>query len=173
MKFLIYYILLYKMDNISIYCDGSALNNGKSNSKGGIGIYIDNKEYEDFNVSEQIIDTYITNQRTEIIALTRVFEMINSGIFKQFKESEINVYSDSEYTLNCLKWIPMWIKKNWKKADNCSVKNRDLLEILWDEYNKTIPYNLNLYHIRSHTNGKDRHSIGNDKADKLANLCLK
>ena len=75
------------------------------------------------------------------------------------------------YSINCIKWIPAWIKKNWKKADGKPVQNIPYLKDLWNEYNK-CQRKINIYHVRSHTSNNDKHSIGNDMADKLATESL-
>ena len=86
---------------------------------------------------------------------------------------EIFIYSDSMYTIKCITdWIPKWEKNNWKKTDGKDVLNKDLLLLLWNEFNlvKSIKLikSIELKHINSHTGKTDEHSLGNKEADRLA-----
>ena len=151
---------------LKIYCDGSCFNNGKKNASGGIGVFFPDSEYSSQNVSEPFLSEIPTNQKCEISALTRAIEIINE-IIKNNREIqyEFDIYTDSEYTINCLtQWMPAWIKKNWIKADGQPVKNVKLLKQL------SAVYNLNrrrirIHHVRGHTGALD----GNHYADELAN----
>lgn len=146
-------------ENIIIYTDGSCINNGKPNAKAGIGIYFG--ENDKRNVSEKFVNKP-TNQRAEIYAIIKCIDILSS----ENKKKKIHIYTDSQYTINCItKWIPKWIKNNWINSKNESVKNKDLLEELYFKYIKLQIYFI---HINSHTNKKDRHSLGNAMADKFA-----
>ena len=48
-------------------------------------------------------------------------------------------------------------------------KNIDILQEIFKYYNEN---QIKLIHIRSHTGLQDEHSIGNDHADRLANLAI-
>ena len=156
--------------NIYIYTDGSAINNGKKNAIGGYGVYF--PKYPDLNVSEpyKFPNSIPTNQKTELYAI--YIALLQSMKIKNIKDCNIHIYSDSSYSINCItKWIPTWIKNNWKKADNTVVKNIELLKIIWIAFNnlKSNCKDIKFHHINSHTGKKDEHSIGNDVADKFAN----
>lgn len=156
---------------LNVYCDGATQNNGKENAKGGIGIMWSN--YEHLNVSEPLdISEVHTNQKAELIALTRTLQIINSNQ-KEFSEIKcFNIYSDSMYSINCItKWIPNWIKNGWKKSDKTPVQNVPYLKLLLENYN-LCKDRIKLFHIASHTNLNDQHSLGNKHADKLATLSI-
>ena len=159
---------------MNIYCDGCAINNGKSNVYGGYGVYF--PKYIHFNISEPFIINNCTNQRTEIYAMYIALKVINENIQLIVDNSsidEIFIYSDSMYTIKCITdWIPKWEKNNWKKTDGKDVLNKDLLLLLWNEFNLVKSIKLikliELKHINSHTGKTDEHSLGNKEADRLA-----
>jgi len=158
-------------DELDIYCDGSTINNGKKGARGGIGIMFYDDSYQHLNVSEKLdISESHTNQKAELIALTRTFMIINEE--RDLKDIKtFNVYSDSMYSINCLKWIPNWIKNSWKKADGNPVLNVPYLKNLYSEYNQ-CKNKVKIFHVKSHTSSKDEHSIGNSYADKLARMAI-
>ena len=159
---------ILKNQTLDIYCDGCCINNGKSNSKGGIGIYIDNEHLTFLNVSEPLKKDIIhTNQKAELTALLKVFQMINNEEILEMYKS-FNIYSDSLYAINCCTtWIKTWIKNNWKKADGGVILNLDLIKEIYNEYNKCKD-KVKINHVLAHTGKTDAKSIGNDNADRLS-----
>ena len=149
------------IENINIYTYGSCINNGKKNAKAGIGIYIS----DDLQISEKL-EGKPTNQRAELYAILKSLLIIDI-----LKYSNINIYTDSMYSINCItKWVRDWKKNDWKDSKKKNVKNRDLIENIDKIYSK---YNhINFIHVEAHTNKIDIHSINNDKADKLARSIL-
>ena len=149
-------------NNIIAYTDGSCINNGTKKAKAGIGIYFGENNIH--NISEKF-ENIPTNQRAEIYAITKCIYLLKEKM-KVSSLNKIIIYTDSQYTINCVtKWIPKWIKNNWINSKNQEVKNQDLLKELYNLYNTM---NIELKHIYSHTNNKDVHSLGNEEADKLA-----
>ena len=148
-------------NNINIYTDGACINNGKKNAKAGIGIYIS----DDFTISEKLIGLP-TNQRAELYAILKALLVIDILNYKN-----INIYTDSMYSINCItKWVKGWKKNGWKDSKKKDVKNKDLIDNIDKIYSK---YNhIHFNHVEAHTNKTDIHSIGNDKADKLARNSL-
>ena len=76
------------------------------------------------------------------------------------------VYSDSQFTINCVEdWMPKWKRNGWKKADGQDVINKIELEDLDRQLKEA--HNLNMLvkfqHIRGHQG-----IIGNEEADRLA-----
>ena len=143
--------------SVNIYTDGACINNGRKNAKAGIGIYIS----ENQTISERIIGPQ-TNQRAELYAILKSLQIINIDEYYI-----VNIYTDSQYCINCItKWIYGWLKNNWLDSKKKSVKNRDIIEKI---YNITKNFNhIKFNHVYSHTNKTDIHSIGNSYADKLA-----
>ncbi len=70
-------------------------------------------------------------------------------------EKEIVIHTDSMYSIQVL---------TNKKTDERIKKGNKII--------KEYP-NIKLHHILAHRGKKDNHSIGNDKADKLANEAIK
>ena len=143
-----------------IYTDGSCINNGYKNAKAGIGIYFGKKDPR--NMSESFTNKP-TNQRAELYAIFKAITLLTPN---EIKYKQIIIYTDSQYSIHCVtKWYTTWKKNQWKTKNKKNVKNKKLIQQLYNVINK---YNIHLKHIRSHTNKKDIHSIGNQNADKLA-----
>lgn len=146
---------------MNVYCDGSTINNGRKNSAGGIGVFFGMNDPR--NISEPFLIDVPTNQKTELYAMIRTLRILNSMIGGKV-EYMFYIYSDSEYTINCMtKWIPTWMKNNWRKSDGKEVKNVALLKELAKEY---LPHqrHFQIRHVRSHTGLCE----GNTYADQLA-----
>jgi len=81
------------------------------------------------------------------------------------------VVTDSEYVIKCGTTygdklvINEWISKKTKLPP----PNVELVKRL---YELTKKYNIKFKYIAAHTNNRDKHSIGNYYADKLANECI-
>lgn len=100
-----------------------------------------------------------TNQRMELIAAIKGLEY---AIGMNVKNSDIILYSDSAYLINCEKqgWYKKWISNGWKNAKGMDVLNQDL-------WFKLIPFFKNprclFRHVLGHNN-----VFFNEKCDKLA-----
>lgn len=146
-----------KKEDLIIYTDGACSNNGKSTAKAGIGVYSKDK----LNISERIVGKQ-TNQRAELYAILRALTIVNIS-----KYNRITIYTDSQYSIDCLtKWIKQWIKNGWKDKKNHDVKNKDIIKPIYSILSCNA--NIILTHIRAHTGKTDEHSVGNSIADKLA-----
>ena len=143
-----------------IYTDGSCSNNGRKNAKAGIGIYFGKKDPR--NTSERFTNKP-TNQRAELYAIIKAITLLTQ---EEIKTKKIIIYTDSQYSIHCVtKWYKTWNKNQWKTKKKQNVKNKKLIQQLYQLVNK---YNIHLKHIHSHTNKTDIHSRGNVLADKLA-----
>ena len=80
------------------------------------------------------------------------------------------VYSDSSYSIRCCTtYGEKMSKKGWDQKGK-DIPNRELVEVA---YNFVKKYkNIDFQHIRAHTGLEDEHSIGNENADRLANLAI-
>ena len=148
---------------INIYTDGSCFNNGKSNSTGSIGVFF--KDNDDRNISESINNMKITNQRMELLAVIKSIEKLNSN-------EKAYIYTDSKYVINSMtKWVRNWELNNWKKSDNKSVENQDLIMDLRDKLKSKF---VIFKHIKAHQHEPKKddinyiHWYGNKMADHLA-----
>lgn len=147
-------------NTLKIYTDGACSRNGTLLSMGGIGIFC-----EEFFVSEKFPYNNPTNQRAELLAILTAIEMlIEENLLEKYEN--ICIFSDSMYSINCCtKWIHKWINNDWK-VKNKQIKNREFIEPIYKYLQKY--QNIELKHIKAHTNKTDEDSIGNRKADNLA-----
>lgn len=160
------------------FTDGSTINNGSKKKivLGGVGVYF-NEQYPSISLDlntklAQKEITNITNNIAELYAIKIAIDyFINLDEFNTTKD-KIVIYTDSEYAINCVtKWCPQWIKNNWKKYGNKQVKNRELIEPI---FNYRKQYKIHFVHVKSHTKEPYRNTpqwrmwYGNKKADELA-----
>jgi ribonuclease HI len=149
---------------LSIYTDGSSLNNGRKNSRGAYSaVYPDTPELSFGRPLPS--ESSQTNQTAE---LTGILEGVR-GLKAQRSLSGvvIRICTDSEYSINCLtKWVSGWRKKDWKTSEGKPVVHRTLLEEILKELEGV---SHQFVHVRAHTGGSDTDSKWNDYADQLAN----
>lgn len=165
---------------IHIFIDGSARNNGKWNSTGASSAYFGKNDPR--NISEIFMLTPITNNRTELYAIIKAITQYitsidyESNMSKGIKHKLI-ICSDSLYTINSVsKWIYGWKKRDWKTANGKDVKNRELIEWIYNLIDKTKRVlDIEFKHVRGHKDPpKDKSSYeyylweGNYYADKMA-----
>ena len=144
-----------------VYTDGACSNNGKHNAFAGIGIFFGTNDNR--NVSKTI-EGKQTNNTAELSAIIETYYIIENDI-KQGKN--IAIVSDSKYAINCAtSYGEKCYKNNW----DVDIPNKTLVKTLYTLY-KNKP-NIQFIHIKAHTNKTDNHSIGNEHADRLANLAI-
>ena len=167
---------IYKVEkgSITIFTDGSSLNNGQKHKyqSGGIGVYFeDTKE----TISEKLTGK-ITNNIAELKACIKgILSLINRD---NYNNNTIIIYSDSEYVIKSMtQWASTWKKNDWKKYDKrkkgkVEIKNKDLIIELYTLYNK---YPITFIHTKAHgvkpyEEKSNEYKIwyGNYMADKLA-----
>ena len=150
---------------INVYTDGACINNGKPNAKAGYGIYFSPNNPK--NVSKRIIGKQ-TNQVAELTAIIEAYKILNKEIDEKIN---INIYSDSIYAIRCCTTYGDKCKKNnWKNNKNKDIPNLELVKNAHKLfYNKN---NIKFNHVKAHTGYLDEHSIGNENADRLANLAI-
>jgi len=141
---------------LKVYTDGSSFCNGAkdhSKRKGGIGVFFGKDDQR--NVSEPFTKGEITNQRTELYACIKALNVLIDF------DQQIEINTDSEYTINCItKWYRGWEANKWKNAKNKPVKNQDLIKELYQLYKiKKVKFK----HVRGH-----KGIYGNEMADRLA-----
>lgn len=156
-----------------VFTDGSTINNGKKNSKGGVGVFFPSKKK--FNLSQPFYIKPITNIRTELYAVISAIMIYTNYISKK---GSLIIYTDCEYVINSVnKWINIWKKNNWKTIQGKKVKNKDLIECLYllIKHYKNIKFKF--VHIKAHKEPpKNKNSTqyklwyGNYFADKLSKL---
>ena len=162
-----------------VFTDGSAINNGKRNAKGGIGIFFgdDNKDNVGLAFSK---DGKTSNNICELEAVRRAISIIIKKI--KFRVGDnILICTDSSYVIDCItKWSNAWERNGWKRKNKggkkVPVKNVELIKEIKSNY---LKYNIQFKHIKAHqvlgSNIKEdsleyKEWYGNKMADELANL---
>jgi ribonuclease HI len=164
-----------------IYTDGSCIGNGKSNSKGGVGVFYSKDSNRNISLSYNDVVSnlgfaslgYPTNNKTELLA---VLLALKSNELSLIDNHSIIIKTDSKYVIDSLtKWYHSWIKNDWMNSSNKPVLNREIIEkiiIFILKYKNQITFQ----HVRAHTSSPSVDSkeypdwYGNDMADKLATL---
>ena len=158
-----------------IFADGSALNNGKKNACGGVGIFIPIQEgVKETRIAYSLASTEnikVTNNVAELLAVIIGLEIL----IKNMQNMEtIYVYTDSLYTIKCATdFSKKWIKDNWKRPGNKLIQN---LWLIFHLVQLTKKYPIIFHHVRSHQQKPDNKNTkeyvlweGNNIVDNLAN----
>lgn len=162
-----------------VFTDGSTINNGKRNAKGGIGIFFDDDSPD--NLGEEFnINGKTSNNICELEAVRRAINIIIKK--KEFKSNnKILICSDSTYVIDCItKWSNTWEKNGWmrrnKGGKKVPVKNVELIKEIKKLY---YQYTIQFKHIKAHRNLNPeikkssleyKEWYGNKMADELANV---
>jgi len=165
-----------KYPEISIYTDGSTVENGKINAKGGYGIFF--KTGDPRNIAEPFFLFPVTNNRCELYSCIQGLQILARTEDIKIKKRVI-VYTDSEYIVNSMtKWLPAWKARGWRKADKKPVENVDMLYCL-DKlvHLYSVFFDIKFVHVNAahdQDEPKDKsseewqHWHGNNEADILA-----
>jgi ribonuclease HI len=138
---------------LEVYADGSCIDNGKPTARAGIGVHF-TQGYNDISLPFTLDNP--TNQRAELWAIYQAISCVDDA-------QDLKIYTDSEYSINCLtKWRFDWYARGWKKADGKQVLNLDIIIPLTDLIDKRKG-NTTFQWVRGHSNCK-----GNLIADTLA-----
>jgi ribonuclease HI len=96
-----------------------------------------------------------TNNRMELTAVIEALSALK-------RRSHVILHTDSQYVKNGItEWLPNWIRRGWRTADNKPVKNDDLWRKLADAAAK---HQVEWRWVRGHAG-----DVGNERADQLAN----
>lgn len=140
---------------IEIYTDGSCKGNGTKKSSGGFAVIVTDN-------SETIIETYshyennTTNNIMEMKAV--LWAMYKYGS----KDEPPIVFCDSAYVVNTFNdWMFKWAENGWKKSNNQTPENLNLISAYYNHYNKG--FRINLKKVKGHAN-----IYFNELADKIA-----
>jgi ribonuclease HI len=151
----------FKPDTI-VYTDGSCINNGYPNAEAGIGVYFGVNDSR--NVSKKIDSNKKSNNIAELTAIITAYKILEEEIKENKK---IVIFSDSMYAIRC---ITIYGEKNEKLKWNKTIPNIELVKEAYELFkNKS---NIKIIHIKAHTGLTDIHSLGNQEADRLANLAI-
>ena len=141
-----------------VYTDGSCINNGTPDAVAGIGIYFG--ENDPRNVSKRAFGKQ-SNNTAELQAIIDLYDIIKDD------KKNICIVSDSIYALRC---ITSYGEKQEKLGWSQNIPNKELVHRGYNIYKDKE--NIFFMYIKAHTKQNDIHSIGNDGADKLANLAI-
>lgn len=146
-----------------VFTDGACSLNGRPNAKAGFAVWF--PQHPDFSLSARVPESEPqTNQRAELSAIYRGILTLEE---KGFYDEDVIIYTDSEYSINCLtRWITGWVARGWKTSAGSDVLHRDLIEDTSKRLAKFKSYRF--VHVRSHTGGGDDLSRNNDIVDKMA-----
>jgi len=151
----------FKPDTM-VYTDGSCINNGYPNAEAGIGVYFGVNDSR--NVSKKIDSNKKSNNIAELTAIITAYKILEEEIKENKK---IVIFSDSMYAIRC---ITIYGEKNEKLKWNKTIPNIELVKEAYELFkNKS---NIKIIHIKAHTELTDVHSLGNQEADRLANLSI-
>ena len=141
-------------EKVIIYTDGACSGNPGSGGWGAILMY-KNAKKEIFGGCKNT-----TNNIMEITAVIEALKCLKV-------ESEVQVYSDSAYTVNAFnqKWIYGWMKNGWKTSSGTDVKNKEL----WQElYSLTQKHKVEFIKVKGHADNEF-----NNRCDELARNAIK
>ncbi len=142
------------MFNISIYTDGSCINNP---GPGGCAALVKYKEKEFIFKAGYY---YTTNNRMELMAFILPMKFI---LYKFYQILNIYLFTDSLYLYNGINiWMFKWKDNYWRNSKNKFIKNIDL----WFKIYKIILFlkrSIKIFYIRSHDN-----NLYNKKCDEIA-----
>lgn len=153
-------------NNQCIYTNGACVHNETTQAKAGIGVYY-GAENDKRNVSE----TFEGKQTKNIAKVKAVLSAYHQILKENDAHTTYIIYTDSQYTLGYATHSgEKHHKQNWKK----NIPNKELVKELYQLISSQP--NIQLKHIKAHTNhkdkNKDKHSFGNEQAEKLSNRAI-
>lgn len=164
--------------SLEIYTDGSCVNNGMKNAKGGIGIYIlkifqdGSKEQERISIKySEIREDIPTNNKAELLAIQIGLKKVKN-LLEEFSNLKVNVISDSNYSIKTLtEYAPSWMKTKTKLKDK---KNLDIILPILEEFLIPFKTKIKFTFVNSHRKKEElepslqKFHRGNEIADYLA-----
>ena len=133
---------------VEIFTDGACSGNP---GPGGWGVLMRTK-----GVEKELSggESPTTNNRMELMAAIKGLESLT-------RPSKVKLYTDSQYVQKGIsEWMPGWIKRGWKTADNKPVKNADL----WQQLAAArAPHKVDFIWVRGHNGHAE-----NERVDRLA-----
>ncbi len=148
-------IIPVRPNTFDAYTDGSYL--FKTSSGGWAYVLISNdKQKVICSKSGHLpsnLKTKPTNNRAELLAIL--------NLIVDFPKLDLNIYSDSMYSINAITvWSNKWKRNGWKTSKNLPVENRDFIERI---INLVSNRYIQFHHVKAH-NGDHF----NEMVDKMA-----
>jgi ribonuclease HI len=149
---------------IRVFTDGACSKNGQKGARASYAYYF--PDHKDFSKADHVPPSQPqTNQRGELMAIT---EAVKTMIEKfPADEIEVQIYTDSMYSKNCLtQWVVGWVQNNWKTSQGSPVMHRDIIE----ETTKLLPKfkSFIISYVAAHTGKDDELSKCNEIVDRMA-----
>jgi ribonuclease HI len=105
-----------------------------------------------------------TNNTAELKALHKALIITEEKLRQSLK---VQVLSDSLYSVKAMNlWASGWQRKNWCKADGEQIKNKELIEEMYELFAR-IRDHMALIHVKGHSGVE-----GNELADRLSLMAI-
>ena len=151
----------------TVYTDGSY---SKTTKRCGSGIFF--KDNDPRNTSF-VITNKKTNNIAELSAIKKGIELVINTHDYKMGEDIIEVYTDSQYSINSIMhWADKWEKNGWLTEKKKPIKNLELIKEIRQLYKSE--HRIQLQFVRAHLSEPPKDSeryhmwYGNKMADKLA-----
>jgi len=152
---------------IVAYTDGSCTRNGRPDAKGGFACVF--PDHPSATGGWPLLDGVTpTNNRAEFAGFIRAAEEADKidAADKVTMKRTLLVVTDSQLLQNVvMKWVSVWRKNGWKKANGEPVANRRMCTRIAEICDSRA---VIVRHVRAHTGATDVDSRGNARADALA-----
>lgn len=153
----------------TIYCDGSARNNGGANAVGAWAFVILDENGR--KIMEGVdAEVGATNQQMELRAAIEALNAIDGMI--DFPYDSVTIYTDSAYLHNCYKqnWYIGWRANGWRNAKKQPVANKELWEQLIPFFER---WEFDFAKVKGHAGGRGSHEMWNEYVDNIAQTASK
>lgn len=136
------------MKQVTLYTDGACSGNPGPGGWGAILIY--GTHEKEFSGGEVLT----TNNRMELMGAIEGLKQLKTPC-------DVTLITDSKYVLQGFtEWMPGWVRKGWKTADNKPVKNVELWQALAEA---AKPHRITWKWVKGHSG-----DALNDRVDMLA-----
>lgn len=149
-----------------VYTDGACVNNGQENAMAGMGIYFGDDDPR--NVSKRVVGKQ-SNNTAELGAIIEAYTIIKDDVENG---KVVTIVSDSIYAIRC---VTTYGEKCAAKGWSADIPNKDMVKRAYELYRRNSPFaehRIFFKHIKAHTGKDDVHSLGNENADRLANMAI-
>ena len=161
-----------------IFTDGACPGNGKRNANAAWGaLLVSDNGYvvlDRFSGAIPLSESQ-TNQRAELTALLRGLEVAEKYIARNPDLKKIQIWSDSQYSINCASvWGPTWKSRGWKKQGG-EIQHLDLIRVLVEK-TQSLGFKIEYKWLKGHKGGDSQHVFPwkfNHMVDELANSALR
>ena len=148
---------------VHIYTDGSTIRNGSKHATGGYGVFIPGTSHvKERLIARELMNGKITNCVAELKAINRALEEILQIHIEVKHELAFTfiIHYDSTYAADVITG-----KKSAKANLELVTAGKDLLKEC-----SALSIRVSFEHVYSHTGKQDLFSLGNELADKLADV---